>query len=186
MILGHFLIDVNEANAFIIGCEETREALLVDVAMFDPRIPEFLQHHNLALRHVFITHDHYDHTGGLARLVAEYPVTVYAGQKTVGGCAATRMHGGDTIKIGNITGRVVTTEGHTSESLSLVVPGMVFTGDALFAGSIGGTFSAEDAARERETVRANILSLPDDYQIHPGHGPSSTVRIEKTYNPFFV
>ncbi|HNR30786.1 MAG TPA: MBL fold metallo-hydrolase [Candidatus Hydrogenedentes bacterium] len=186
MIFGHFLIDVNEANAFVVGCEETRDAALVDVADFDPRIEAFLARHELHLTTVFITHDHYDHTGGLRELLAKYDATVYSGKGHAGGRKTRVARHGDTLRIGDIEGRVVETPGHTEEGISLILPGMVFTGDALFAGSVGGTTNPRDAQRQVQTIREHILTLPDDYEIHTGHGPSSTVRIERTHNPFFV
>jgi glyoxylase-like metal-dependent hydrolase (beta-lactamase superfamily II) len=88
--------------------------------------------------------------------------------------------------VGKLTGTVLATQGHTLDSISLAFPGLVFTGDALFSGSIGGTSSPRNAQQEIDHVRRNILSLPDDYEIHPGHGPSSTVAIERNHNPFFV
>jgi len=186
MIFGHFVIDVNEANAFVIGCETTREALLADVADFDPRIEAFLARHGLRLTAVFITHDHYDHTGGLRDLLAKHDVAVYSGKGHAGGCKTRTARHGDTIRVGNLEGRVAATPGHTEEGISLIFPGMVFTGDALFARSVGGTSNPRDAQRQVQALREHILTLPGDYEIHTGHGPSSTVLIERTSNPFFV
>lgn len=186
MIFGHFLIDVNEANAFVVGCETAREALLVDVADFDPRIEAFLARHGLRLTTVFITHDHYDHTGGLRDLLAKHDAAVYSGKGHAGGCKTRAARHGDVIRVGNYEGRVVATPGHTEEGISLIFPGTVFTGDALFAGSVGGTSNPRDAQRQVQALREHILTLPDDYEIHTGHGPSSTVLIERTSNPFFV
>ena len=186
MIFGHFLLDVNESNAFVVGCEETREALLVDAAAFSSRILRFLDKHRLTLTKVFITHDHYDHSGAVGEIMAKFSVTVYSGSGHAGGQSAHRVQDGDTVRIGRIEGRVVCMPGHTCESVGLVLPGMIFTGDALFAGSVGGTFSEGDQATEITAVREKVFCLPDDYLVHPGHGPSSTVGIEKHHNPFFV
>ncbi|NLT59553.1 MAG: MBL fold metallo-hydrolase, partial [Candidatus Hydrogenedentes bacterium] len=85
-----------------------------------------------------------------------------------------------------LAGRVLATPGHTPDALSLAFPGMVFTGDALFAGSVGGTASPALARQQLDAIRNHIFSLPADTEIHTGHGPSSTVAIESRYNPFFV
>ncbi len=185
MIFRHFLLDVNEVNTFLIGCEETREALLVDLGAWDPAIETCLAEHGLQLAAIFITHDHYDHTGGLREALARYPVRVYSGNGAAGDVPGTRIGQDDTLTVGNLAGRVVATPGHTPEGISLVLPGMVFTGDALFAGSVGGTTSERNARRQLDGIREHIFTLPDDYEIHPGHGPGSTVVIERSANPFF-
>jgi glyoxylase-like metal-dependent hydrolase (beta-lactamase superfamily II) len=186
MIFRHFLLGVNEANAFVAACEETRDAVLVDVGDIDPRIVDFLEENRLRLTTIFITHDHYDHTGGLSEAVAQYDATVLSAKGAVGGRKARRVGHGEEIRVGRLVGKVLATPGHTPDSISLALPGMVFTGDALFSGSIGGITSPRDAQIEIDHIRRNIFTLPDDYEIHPGHGPSSVVGVEKRCNPFFV
>ena len=185
MIFRPFLLNVNESNAFVIACEETGEALLVDAGGFDTHIEDFLREKRLRLTTVFITHDHYDHTGGLTSIIERYDVQVLSGR---GGSSVKgkKIKHGDEVRIGSLTGKVLATPGHTGDSVSLVFPGMVFTGDALFSGSIGGVSSPQDGKLEVDHIRRNIFTLPDEYEIHPGHGPSSTVGIERRHNPFFV
>lgn len=180
-----FLLDVNEANSFLVACERTGEALLVDLGDDDPRIADFLHEHRLRLTAVFITHDHYDHTGGLRGELAR-DAAVFSGGGQVGGARRKKVGHGDTVRFGLMSGKVVATPGHTSDSIGLVIPGMVFTGDALFAGSVGGTTSPQDARAQIEAIRSHILTLPEAYEVHPGHGPSSTVGIERRCNPFFA
>ena len=185
MIFGHFLLDVNESNAYVVGCEETGAALLVDVADWPPEIPSFLRSHNLHLHTIFITHDHYDHTGGLARAVSATHARVVSGSGRAGGMPVTRVVSGEIVHWGNLQGRVAATPGHTPESISLILPGMVFTGDALFAGSVGGVSSAACARQQCAHITKHIFSLSPQCHIYPGHGPASTVAVEKGYNPFF-
>jgi glyoxylase-like metal-dependent hydrolase (beta-lactamase superfamily II) len=186
MIFKPFLLNVNEANSYIVACEETSEAILIDVGDFDSPIEDFLYEMRLALISVFITHDHYDHTGGLSSLLERHSVPVYGGRGGLGGKHARKVRHGDLIRVGNIEGKVLATPGHTTDSMSITFPGIVCTGDALFSGSIGGVTSPQDGTVEVEHIRRNIFTLPDDYEIHPGHGPASTVEIERRSNPFFV
>lgn len=185
MIFGHFLLETNEANAYVIGCPERHEALLVDVGNWDPRIPAFLAAHNLSLSGIFITHNHYDHSGGLAEALACFPVPVYAGGAAIGGLPTVHVHQHSHVPFGEHNAHVLAVPGHTSDGLCLLVPGMVFTGDALFAGSVGGTADEEEAALQREAIRENLFSLPGNYRVYPGHGPASTIEIERSFNPFF-
>ncbi len=185
MIFRHFMTSVNESNVFIVACPETREALMVDAGSFEPDMDEFLKENNLRLVKLFITHDHYDHTGGLAEIRDKFHPEIFAGRALCAGFKATRVDDGDTLTLGNLTGTVFDTSGHTPESRSLYIGGMVFTGDALFAGSVGGTSSPAEAKHQIDLIRKNIFSLPPETEIHTGHGPSSTVAIESRYNPFF-
>jgi glyoxylase-like metal-dependent hydrolase (beta-lactamase superfamily II) len=186
MIFRPFLLDVNEANAYVLACEHTREALLVDVGDIDPRMEDFLAENRLRLTTIFVTHNHYDHTGGLNAATARYSAEIVSYTGAAGGRKARSVVHGDPVRVGRLAGTVLATPGHTPDSLSLTFPGMVFTGDALFSGSIGGVTLPQNGKLEVDRIRANIFSLPDDYEIHPGHGPSSTVGVERRYNPFFV
>ena len=186
MIVRHFLLDVHEANAFVIACEDMREALLVDAGAYDPAIAEFLQKTRLTLVKVFITHGHFDHTDGLAEYFSRFKPEVLCGLDHVVGCKATRVRHGDPVSVGRLKGTVLETPGHTPEGMSLAFPGHVFTGDALFAGSVGGTSSERDKQRQLDAIRKHIFTLPPQTEIHTGHGPSSTVAIESRFNPFFV
>jgi glyoxylase-like metal-dependent hydrolase (beta-lactamase superfamily II) len=185
MIVKHFLLDVNEVNSFIIACEDTRQAMLIDAGAFDEHVSAFLGNRGLSLSKIFVTHDHFDHTGGLGAYVDRFGVEVISGSSPIGSCRATVVKHGDQVAVGDLRGRVLSTPGHTPWGLSVAFPGCVFTGDALFAGSVGGTTNATDAKRQIEAIRAHIFTLPPDTVVHVGHGPSSTVDIERRYNPFF-
>jgi glyoxylase-like metal-dependent hydrolase (beta-lactamase superfamily II) len=178
---------IGEVNTFVFGCDETKEAVLIDAGKFEPSVVEYVRAEGLNVSTIFLTHDHGDHVAGVAECAKEFGAKVIAGTEKPGGYTVDTVVGhGDEVKVGNLVGRVVSTPGHTPVGLSLIFPGMVFSGDALFAGSVGGTKSDEDYAMQIEAVRDYLLTLPVDTQIHSGHGPATTVSIEKRYNPFFV
>lgn len=185
MIVKHFLLNVNEVNAFVAACPQTREAMLIDAGDYDERIGAFVSEHRLKLEKIFITHDHFDHTDGLAAYVKRFGAEVISGVSPVGGCAARIVKHGDELTLGGLVGKVFSTPGHTPVGLTLVFPGHAFTGDALFAGSVGGTGSKENYNLQLDAIRKHIFTLADDTLVHVGHGPSSTVAIERKYNPFF-
>ena len=186
MIVKHFLLKVNEVNAFVAACSETRDAMLIDAGDFDERIPAFVSENGLSLSKIFITHDHFDHTDATAAYAKRFNAEVISGTSPVGGCVARRVKQGDEIRLGTLTGKLFSTPGHTPVGLSLAFPGHVFTGDALFAGSVGGTSTKENYDIQIAAIRKHIFALPEDTLVHVGHGPSSTIAIEKKYNPFFV
>lgn len=186
MIFAHFRTEINESNQFVIACATGKQALLVDAPVLDKRIPAFFEEHHLSLAGIFITHCHFDHIEGLSDILAWRSAPVYAGRDKVGGHRAEKRQQGDLLELGKLSGRFIALPGHTPCSLGLILGDRVFTGDALFSGSIGGTPDEITKEQEIQAVREQVFTLPDHYQLHTGHGPSSTVWIEKSFNPFFV
>lgn len=185
MILAQFILKPLEANAFILGCPDTREAMLIDAGECDPRFDAFLQAHGLTLTAVFITHTHYDHVDGLPEIVAKVNPRVYSFHDEVKGCKTHRVEHGSTIRFAKLEGEVFYVPGHIDDMLCLHFPGMLFSGDALFAGSVGGTNSPENYQRQIEGIRQHLFPLPGETLVHCGHGPSTTIAIEREHNPFF-
>lgn len=184
MLFQHFLLDANESNAYVVGCPQTREALLVDVGCYDPRISAFLRLHNLSLKYIFLTHDHYDHSGGIPEILGQHGGMVLSARGTRG--KGRQVREGDEVHVGQLKGVVLDTGGHTADSISLLLEErIIFVGDALFAGSIGGTNSPSRRDEEIENIRKKIFVLGDRVEIYPGHGPPSLVGLERAKNPFF-
>ena len=186
MIVRQFVTDSNESNVYLVACTVSREALLIDAGSFPAALARVLEEDGLMLKTAFITHNHYDHTDGLQEALKHGVDSVLSAGGDAGGRLAHQVGHGGTVFVGRWKGEIRATPGHTPDSLSLVFPGMVFTGDALFAGSVGGTGTAAAAQQQLDALREQVLSLPPEYEIHPGHGPASTVAVEKRYNPFFA
>lgn len=191
MIVQPFLLKVElaigEVNVHVAACEETREAIIIDAGRFDSSIADYVTAQGLKLSTIFVTHNHSDHVDGVKDCAEHWGAKVVSGTPEVGGVKADRVVGhGDEVQVGSLTGRVVETSGHTPLGLSLVFPGFVFSGDALFAGSVGGTKNQEDYDRQIAAIREHLLTLPDEYEVHSGHGPATTIGIERKFNPFFV
>lgn len=190
MSVKHFLVKVDmaigEVNSYVYSCDETKEALLIDAGAFDPAIEAYVKEHGLHLAKVFATHDHADHTAGLVDYKHRFRAQIIAGTERPGGCNADLVVAeGDEIAVGNQTGRIVSTPGHTPVALSLIFPGVVFSGDALFAGSVGGTSTESSYNLQLSSIRKHLFTLPGDTVVYSGHGPATTIAIERDYNPFF-
>jgi glyoxylase-like metal-dependent hydrolase (beta-lactamase superfamily II) len=94
---------------------------------------------------------------------------------------------GDTVKVGKFAFRVMETPGHSPGSISLYGHGVVFTGDALFFGSIGRTdFPGASHETLLESIHKKLLILPDDTVVYSGHGPDTTIGQEREFNPFLI
>ena len=193
MFVEHFLIvEVNETNVYLVACPITRQACLIDAGGFDARVVDVARANDLDMRAILITHDHYDHTGGLDEYLKAFPgCEIMAGGGRAGGHKAITVADGQELRGGDVTVRVLTIGGHTPDSVAYLFtsPGppaaaALFSGDALFAGSVGG---AHGAAHDQEidAIRRKMFTLPESTPVYPGHGPATTVGIEKHSNPFF-
>lgn len=185
MILEHFLLSINETNAYVIACSVTRKAALIDPGEWNDEIYNFIFSQKLNLDYALITHSHHDHTGGID-VLRKAISTVCIAAHPDGPSPDLSLTDGDVVEIGNLKAKVHATPGHTEDSLTFVVGNDVFCGDLLFAGSIGGTTDRESFYKEIRSIRQKIIPLGDDMILHPGHGPATTVGIERLFNPFLM
>lgn len=176
-------------NCYLVWDEVTREAALFDTGFDAELIFKLIEENGLALKHLFLTHLHHDHVAAMEVIRAKYPKchlhtnsTTFPPQH--------RNRANDFIQLGSLRISNRETPGHSEEGASYVIgnwsedaPYVIVVGDALFAGSIGRGNQSWDLARQK--VREQILSLPADTLICPGHGPLTTVAEEKENNPFF-
>lgn len=173
---------------YLVADEETRQAALIDPVLEQiDRDLGLIGELGLTLSYVLETHVHADH------VTAAGVLRDRTGAKTVAGargapCADMAVRHGDAIALGGLTIRVLETPGHTDDSLSFHVPGMVFTGDALFIRGTGRTdFQNGDAGTLYDSITRVLFVLPDATVIYPGHDykgrTTSTVAEEKAHNP---
>ncbi|MFQ6074472.1 MAG: MBL fold metallo-hydrolase, partial [Candidatus Bathyarchaeia archaeon] len=94
------------------------------------------------------------------------------------------LHDGDSVQVGGIVLRVLHTPGHSQGSISLIGNDVVFTGDTLFAGSIGRYDLPGGSLKEIKSSLKKLMILPDNMKVYPGHGPTSTIGEERRNNPF--
>jgi hydroxyacylglutathione hydrolase len=179
----------NEVHCYLAWDGATREAAVFDAGWNAGPVLDAVAKERLQLKHVFITHTHPDHMGGLPQLRECFPsIQVHTDSKSAPPRHRNRRD--DCIPLGalRITNR--DTPGHAEDGVTYLIAGwpgnrpqVAIVGDAIFAGSIGRGNQSWDLARQK--VRAHILSLPSDTLICPGHGPLTTVAQEKEHNPFF-
>lgn len=176
-------------NCYIVGCKETKEAVVIDPGGDVPRIVSELVKRGLTAKYLLNTHGHWDHTGGNEELmrVTKAPLLIHpADAGNAGESAIGFLEEGQEICFGTYRLTVLHTPGHSPGSVCFHSPGVVFSGDTLFAGSIGRTdLPGGSYEALLDGVRRKLFCLEDDTRVYPGHGPASTIGQEKRSNPFF-
>jgi hydroxyacylglutathione hydrolase len=192
------------ANCFIVGCENTKSAVVIDPGDEVTKILMSLADSKLTVKYIINTHGHFDHVGANKRLkdatgapilihksdadmLAQVSLSAMAfGMSGENSPPADRtIEEGDKITFGDITLTVLHTPGHSLGGVSLCGGGVVFVGDSLFAGSIGRTdFPGGDYDTLITSIKTKLFPLGDDVVVYSGHGPATTIGREKRFNPF--
>jgi len=188
-------------NCFIIGCDDTKEAAVVDPGGDSDKILMSLADDKLTLKYILNTHGHFDHVAGnkMLKEATGAKILIHEEDATLlttpsMGLSADNlqaadefMKDGDKITFGNITLEVIHTPGHSLGGVSLYTDGHVFVGDTLFAGSIGRTdFPGGSYDTLIDSVKDRLFPLGDEVMVYSGHTAETTIGNEKKYNPFFV
>ena len=204
MIIKDLTVGPIMANCFIVGCEKTREAAVIDPGDDTDKILMTLAGLKLKVKYIINTHGHFDHVGGNRKMKdatgadilihsLDAPMLDYLSQSASAlGMNAEdspppdrMLKDGDEVKFGNIILKVIHTPGHSPGGIALYSDGVVFVGDTLFAGSIGRTdFPGGDFETLLSSIRKKLFVLGDDVRVFTGHGPETTIGAEKKYNPF--
>lgn len=176
-------------NCFLVWDETTREAALFDTGLDAQPVQAWLTENKLQLCHIFITHTHWDHVEAMPKIRAAWPqVRLHSNYKNAP--IAQRNVPGEVVQLGGLRIAYRDTPGHAEDGVTYLINGwpgeapcVAVVGDAIFAGSMGNGNGQWDLAWQK--VREQILSLPTETLICPGHGPVTTVGEERSHNPFF-
>jgi hydroxyacylglutathione hydrolase len=174
-------------NAYILGCQKTRDSVLIDAPAEANVIIDRLK--NTTLKYILLTHNHIDHIGALARLRVELKVPLAAHPADTDNLTPPPemlLEDGDVIRVGELKLTVFHTPGHTPGSLCFKVGRYLISGDTIFPGGPGKSSSPDDFRQMIKSITERIFVLPDDTQIYPGHGDSTTLKKEKDDFAVFV
>jgi glyoxylase-like metal-dependent hydrolase (beta-lactamase superfamily II) len=190
MILHQFYLNCLAHASYLIGDEATLTAAIVDPQRDVEQYLAFASDRGLRIRHVFLTHLHADFIAGHLELRDRVGATIYLGAAAKAEYAFTPLMDGDRVEFGRVRLQAIETPGHTPESISLAVydldrsqatPHAVLTGDTLFVGDVGrpdlraalGWSAADLGALLYDSLRAKLLTLPDESLVYPAHGAGS-------------
>ena len=212
MVLEHAAVEPFFKNGFVIGCEETREGVIVDPGDDVELLLAAAERQRLSIGNILLTHAHLDHVTGVARAKEALGVPVWLhrddnflyqrvqqqgqmfGIQVAPQPPIDRFYEGEgPLRFGRYEVRVRHTPGHCPGGVCLAVTRVgereatLFVGDTLFAGSIGRTdLPGGDIETLLRSIRDVLFAYPDDTVVWPGHGPATTVGEERRSNPFLT
>lgn len=188
-MLRKLVVGPYQTNCYILACKGTLEGVVIDPGDEVLRITREISENGIRVQSILITHGHIDHIGGVADLkrITRAPVLIHPlDAPALPVPAEGSLQEGQKIQVGSYTLEVVHTPGHSPGAVCILAPGAVFTGDTLFAGSVGRTdFPGGSHETLLEGVKKKIFPLGDALRVYPGHGPASTIGAERQTNPFF-
>ncbi len=203
MTLSTLVVGTLEANCYVVGCPETRRGFVIDPGGEPERILDQIESDELEIEYIFNTHGHVDHVAGNAavrnatgakilihdaeRNAIQKPQAFWASM--VGGvepsCPDETIDEGDSCEIGTLTARICHTPGHSPGGVCIAVDDALFTGDTLFAGSVGRT---DLPGGSNDALVRSLTRIMRDFsprtRILPGHRGASTLRKEALENPY--
>ena len=194
MIIRQFYVGPMDVFCYVIGCETTREAMVIDPGGDVDKIMAEAEKAGLTIKQIVNTHHHWDHTGGNtelnsrtgARLIMHAAEDDILQEQKASIPADVRIEEETNLEVGNLSFQVFITPGHSPGGICLYADGQLFTGDTLFVGDSGRT---DLQGGHRPTLGASIrrlMELPEDTVVWPGHDygptPSSTLGWEKRNN----
>ena len=180
-----------QTNTYILQNDD--HCVIIDPGYEPDTIEAHLQKHNLTADAIFLTHGHFDHVGAVKILAADLDCPVYIHeaelslpQRLTGGpLYHTHLYGeGDTITAAGMDFSVIHTPGHTPGCVCLLMDDFLFSGDTLFAGSCGRTDLPGGSWAEIQKSLQRLATLEKNYAVFPGHAESTTLAMEKQYNPY--
>jgi hydroxyacylglutathione hydrolase len=204
MIIRALPVGPLQANCYLVGCEQTHQAAVIDPGGDAQHIQEVLAREQLTVAAIVNTHGHFDHVGankamkqstGADLMIHQLDAPMLDHLKRSAASWGLRaddspapdrlLADGDTVEVGELILKVLHTPGHTPGGISLVVDRAVFVGDTLFQGSIGRTdFPGGDYDTLIRSIQTKLFSLPDETVVYAGHMGNTTIGQEKKFNPF--
>ncbi|MBF8982122.1 MBL fold metallo-hydrolase [Lutibacter sp. B2] len=204
MIIERIPAGIYATNCYVLTCEDTKKTAIVDPAGNADEILEYIKKNNLEASFMILTHAHGDHIGAVCEIKEELNIPVFVHKEdrgmlndanrnlsslmsgpSIAIVADKLLEDGHILNLGNLKLHIIHTPGHTRGGICIKVEDVLFTGDTLFANSIGRT-DLEGGSFDQiiDSIKKKILTYEDPIKVLPGHGPASEIGIERAKNPF--
>lgn len=198
------IVGLLEVNCYIVGDSKKNEWAVIDPGGDPDKIVEIIKEKDAKIKFIINTHGHPDHTAANAIIKEKTSAPIYihrqdgkllstlftsfaslTGIKGVPSKPDRLLEDGEELSLGDIKLKVIYTPGHTRGGICLFSDKILFSGDTLFAGSIGRTDLPGGSLKTLvASIKTKLFVLPDDTAVYPGHGPETTLEQEKRFNPF--
>lgn len=186
------VVGIYAENCYILADEETKECAVIDPGADFEKIKKKIESKELTLKYILLTHAHFDHIGAVAQLQkwGNAPVYVsYEDKALYEGSFVPdyELVGGEIFELGTLKIKTIRTPGHTQGGCCFYIPSekVLISGDTLFYRSVGR--SDLPGGNHKQLINAiieNLMTLPDDTQVFPGHGSETTIGFERAHNSF--
>lgn len=195
-----------QTNGYVLT-NDKKQGIVIDPGMDEPALLEVIK--DIDVQAILLTHAHFDHIGGLEAVRKQTGAPVYIHDEEADWLLDADKNGSSrwlmvtgaivcqerdhslmdqqTLELAGLTIKVLHTPGHSPGSVSFYIEseGVLIAGDTLFAGSIGRTdLTGGDYETLITSIKQQLLTLPEETKVYPGHGPETVIKDEKMYNPF--
>ena len=205
MEINHYISGPLGVNCYLVVDERTKKAFIVDPGGENTKLIDYVEANKIQVEYIILTHGHGDHIGGVEAYKNRYPnakIVAYADEKellndpkvncstmicgrSISIDADIYVTDGEKMKVGEMELTFIHTPGHTPGGMCIYVGNALFSGDTLFAQSVGRTdFPKSSFEALAAAIRNKLFILPANTEVYPGHMGATTIGIEKEYNPF--
>jgi len=205
MIIEMLVTGVFQENCYLVGCEDSKEAMVVDPGDDPADVLKAIERLDLKANLIVITHEHMDHIGAITPVreatkaqLAMHPLAYERSAEQIRVSQAwlgrelpsvaepdIYLEDGQELRVGNLRFRALHCPGHTPGHMVYFGEGVLFSGDVLFNLSIGRfDLPGGDGRQLLKSIQEKVLTLPEETIVYPGHGPQTTIGDEKKNNPF--
>lgn len=197
MLVKKTVLGVYQENAYVIVDDATRDALIIDPGDEGESLVRYLESLKINLKAILLTHGHVDHVGAVDTVKDAFSVPVYISEIDMKFIEQRKMafgkmkradfflKEGDEFIFAGKKVQIIETPGHSRGSLSYYVDGLLFSGDVLFQNSVGRTDLPGGNMEELlYSIKEKLMKLPGETRVFPGHGPETTLAMEKAFNGY--
>ncbi len=205
MQINHYISGPLGVNCYLVVDENSKKAFIVDPGGNNSKLVDYAKANEIDVEYIILTHGHGDHIGGVKAYQAEFPaakVVAHEAEKEllldprlnhspmtcgvpISLAADLYVNDEETLAVGEMLLRFLFTPGHTPGGMCIYTGNALFSGDTLFAQSIGRTdFPGSSFEAIIHSIKSKLFVLPDNTEVFPGHMGNTTIATEKEYNPF--